>query len=254
MMYFLYRARQNSPFHVAIYMFVNILRFQIIMSLKNKILAVSFLMFGIISFAPTNANAGFWEFFFPTVDNKPKPSETLRAPFANEDAVIEDLDAKGNPQKQIPLHLRHRPNKIITQWVKNTVPLLLTYKADKYEQEYAKKVVNFNKVGLDEYVNFLHRKNIIKSLKTGKYNVTGIVQGYPVIINEGAVDGRYRWVYKMDLLITYFDRGLKKYDKVKDGDTLTQEYSLTIQVGRHKGVDNEHSVLIETWSVKDKKS
>lgn len=211
-------------------------------------------MFGTVAFSPVNANAGFWDFFFPKVDNSPKPSETLRAPFADEDAVIEDLNAKGNSEKQIPLHLRHRPNSEITKWVRNVVPDLFTYKADGYEKEYTKKIVNFNKTGLDEYVKSLHGLGIIKSLKTGNYDVTGIIQGYPEVLNEKAIDGRYRWVYKMDLMVTYFSSGLKKYTEEKSGDTLTKEYVLTIQIGRNKGVDNEHSVLIETWSVKDKKS
>ena len=224
------------------------------MSLKNKILAIFCVMFGAVALSPVNANAGFWDFFFPKVDNSPKPSETLRAPFADEDAVIEDLNVSGNSEKQIPLHLRHRPNSVITKWVQNTIPDLFTYKAEGYEKEYTKKIVNFNKTGLDEYVNFLHKKGLIKSLKTGKYNVTGIIQGYPEVLNERAIDGRYRWVYKMDLMVTYFNSGLKKYTEEKAGDTLTQELTLTIQIGRNKGVDNEHSVLIETWSVKDKKS
>ncbi len=224
------------------------------MSFKNKVVTVLFLIFGFITFAPVSAHAGFWEFFFPKVDDGPKPSETLIAPFADEDAVIEDLDVNGRSEKQIPLHLRHRPNSAITKWVQNTVPELFTYKADNYEKEYAKKVVNFNKTGLNEYVSFLHKKGILKTLKTGRYNVTGIIQGYPQILNERAIDGRYRWVYKMNIMVTYFDSGLKKYKEEKEGDTLTKEFTLTMQIGRHKGVNNEHSILIETWGVKDKKS
>lgn len=222
------------------------------MFIKNKVLFSLFLILGVVSFAPVS-NAGWFDFLFPQTEVGPDPSETLVAPFANEDAVIEDLDSKGNPEKAIPLHLRHRPNNVITQWIQNTVPFLLTYKAKTYDQEYGQKVENFSKGGLDEYVKFLQNKNILKTLKTGRYNVTGILQDYPVIVNEGAVDGRYLWLYKMHVLVTYFDSGLTKYTLEKEGDTITQEYEVTMQIGRNKGVSNEHGVLIETWDVKVKK-
>ena len=219
------------------------------MKFKNKVLYTLFLMLGIISFTP-EANAGWLDFLFPQTETGPDPSETLRAPFADEDAVIEDLDHKGNPEKAIPLHLRHRPNTVITKWVQNTIPFMLTYKAATYEKEYGQKVTNLNKVGAEEYVKFLQGKNILKTLKTGRYNVTGIIQDYPVIVNEGAVDGHYRWLYKVNVLITYFDSNLKQYTREKEGDTITQEFEITMQIGRAKGVDNEHGILIETWDVK----
>ena len=219
-----------------------------------NLLFLSFCIFlSVVAFTP-NAHAGWLDFFFPTEETGPDPSETLRAPFADEDAVIEDLDAQGNPDKAIPLEMRHRPNSVITQWVQMTVPYVLTYKAKTYEKEYGQKIVNFSKGGIDEYVAFLQGKNILRTLKTGRYNVTGILQDYPVIINEGAVDGRYLWLFKTDVLVTYFDSKLTQHPRSEDSsDAITQEYTITFQVGRNKGVPNEHGILIESWDVKVKK-
>ncbi len=222
------------------------------MFIKNKVLFALFLILGVVSFSPVS-NAGWFDFLFPQTEVGPDPSETLVAPFADEDAVIEDLDSQGNPEKAIPLHLRHRPNSVITQWIRNTVPVLLTYKSDVYKKEYAQKVGSFTKVGAEEYVRFMQKNNILKTLQTGRYNVTGIIQDYPVIVNEGAVDGRYRWLYTVDVLITYFDSKLKNYTRDNESDAITQEYTITMQVGRNKGVGNEHGILIETWDVKAKK-
>lgn len=222
------------------------------MKLRKQVLSSLFIILGVVSFMP-EANAGWLDFLFPQTETGPDPSETLRAPFADENAVVDDLDSQGNPDDSIPLDQRHRPNSVITQWVQDTVPLLLTYKASTYEQEYSKKIVSFSKGGTDEYVQFLHDKNTLKTLKTGRYNVTGIIQEYPVIVNEGPVDGRYLWLFKVGVLITYFDSGLKKYTHAKDGDTITQEFTVTMQLGRVKGANNEHGILIETWDVKNKK-
>lgn len=201
-----------------------------------------------ISWVPA-ANAGFFDFLFPEYNKGPDPSATLVAPFANKDAVVGELNARGKSQST-PLEQRHRPNGIITKWVQDTVPMMLSYNAATYENEYAEKATAFNKAGATEYVAFLQAKNIVKTLKTGGYNVSGIVKGYPIVVNEGPVDGRYRWLYQIDVMVTYLDSGLTKYSNEKEGDTITQEYSITMQVGRSREANNEHGLLIETWSVK----
>jgi hypothetical protein len=127
---------------------------------------------------------------------------------------------------------------------------MLSYDADSYEQEYARKIKNFSKVGAEEYIAFLQKRSIVKTLKTGQYNVSGIVEDYPIIINEGAVDGRYHWLYQVSVLVTYFDADLKRYSKKKNQEVITQRFILTLQLGRVRGADNDHGLLIETWDVK----
>ena len=196
------------------------------------------------------AHAGWFDFLFPPAPSGPSPSETLRAPFADEDAVIEELDSEGNVESTSPLDIRHRPNSIITKWVLKVVPMLLTYKTDTYEAEYGDKVSSFSKVGVNEYVKFLQEKNILKTLKTGRYDVTGIIQDYPVVINEGPVDGSYRWLYQMNVMVTYMDAGI--VTRNGNDNTITQELVVTTQIGRSRDASNEHGVVIETWDVKHK--
>lgn len=199
------------------------------------------------------AQAGWFDFLDFRKSNKDKvlePSRTLVAPFADQDAVIEVLDPTGNAELAVPIDQRHRPNVEISRWVQQIVPTVLTYSSDSYEEEYAEKIKNFSKVGAQEFVKFLQKRNIVKTLRTGRYNVSGIVQGYPIIINEGPVDGRYRWLLQVEVLVTYIDNRVRKISRAKEGDMISQEFVLTMQLGRVRGVDNMHGVLIETWDVK----
>ena len=197
------------------------------------------------------AQAGWLDFLNPRVSHKDNPLKTLRAPFADEDAVIDELDPSGNTELAVPLDRRHRPNGEITKWVQEIVPAMLTYNASRYEREYVNKITSFSKVGAEEYVAFLQNKSIVKTLKTGRYNVSGIIGDYPVIINEGAVDGRYRWLYQIQVMVTYFENSLKGYSHEKGGDAITQNFILTMQIGRAKGAGNEHGLVIETWGIKN---
>ncbi len=224
--------------------------------MKNKKSYVFLLVLGafLVASVPM-AQAGWFDFLNPkskpaNTDRILSPAETLIAPFANPDAVLTELDPTKNAELAVPLEQRHRPNTEIARWTQQVVPTVLTFSSDNYEEEYKEKIKYFSEVGKKEFVKFLQDKNVIKTLRTGRYNVSGIVQGYPVIINEGAVDGRYRWLIQVEVLVTYIDNRVTKISRAKEGDMISQEYVLTMQFGRVRGVDNAHGLLIETWNVK----
>jgi len=196
------------------------------------------------------SHAGWFEFLFPQADDGPNPSETLKAPFANDDGVIVEMDATGQAANRTPLHLRHRTNTVMTRWVQQTIPNMLSYKAQTYKRTYGKNIAYFSKVGADEYLRFLKDRSFLKTLETGQYDIAGFIQDYPVLLNEGAIDGYYRWLYQMNIMVTYLESGVSDYKNLKKDGSITQEFVVNFQLGRHKDVDNEHGVLIETWSAR----
>jgi len=215
----------------------------------NKIIFVLFLLI-----TPLPAHAGWFDFLFPTPQNNgPDPSETLRAPFADEDAVIVELDASGEAKSITPLHLRHRPNSTITLWVQQVLPTFLTYKADGYNQQYSNKIKNFSQSGAPEYIKFLNDHRFLSTLKSGQYDITGFLNGYPVVINEGSIEGRYRWLYQTSIMVTYIKSGTSDYKNIEDDEAISKEYSLTVQFGRSDDAPNEHGLLVDSWTVKEKK-
>lgn len=211
------------------------------------------LVFGlaILSYAPS-AQAGLMDFFFPAPqDTGPSPAETLRAPFADDNAVIEDLDQFDNLQNAMPLNEKHRTNAVMIQWLQMVVPDFISYKAQGYEDQYKEKVMMFSKAGAEEYVKFLHGSNYITTLRTGRYDISGFIQDFPIVVNEGVVDGRYQWVFQTTVMVTYLEAGMNEYTK-NTGESINQEYVITFHVGRVDGVKNEHGVLVESWDFKKK--
>lgn len=202
--------------------------------------------------AAAPSHAGWLDAFLPEENKGPSPAETLKAPFADDDAVIVDMDSFGNAANRTPLHLRHRTNNVITRWVQQNIPNLLSYKTGTYKQEYSKNSKDFNEVGLSEYLTFLQEKNFLKTLETGRYDIAGFISEYPVIVNEGARDGYYRWLYQINIMVTYLEGGATDYRTLGVNDAITQEFIVTFQLGRSKDADNEHGLLIETWNVRAK--
>lgn len=219
--------------------------------MRHKVLFLIFCVCALI-LRVSPVYAGWLDFLFPEIQQGPSPAQTLKAPFADEDAVIEDMDMSGHAANITPLHLRHRTNTIITRWVQQNIPNMLSYKADTYKGVYADNAKAFNKVGLGEYLAFLQDKNFLTTLDTGRYDIAGFIKDYPVLLNEGAVDGSYRWLYQTNVMVTYIEAGVTDYNELDSSSAITQEFVVNLQLGRHKNVENDHGILIETWSVRSK--
>jgi len=223
----------------------------------------------LLVFPVTEARAdSWWEFFFPSLKTKePDPSETLQAPFAhNDDVILQTKVDEGLPDNATPLEQRHRPSVEIEKWIETVLPDLLSYDAGDFKTQYGRKIVTLDKNGQAEYYKFLEEKNFLKTLETGRYDIKAFVQEIPMILSEGEVKGRYRWLYKTKMMVTYVVKGATDYKAVREDDTITQSIFITVQVGRvppeqipklPDGQKNEHGVLIESFDAKvavDKKS
>lgn len=203
----------------------------------------------------------WWEFFFPSLKQKtPDPSETGVAEFAHSDDVVLTTKVdEGLPDNATPLEQRHRPSVEIEKWIETVLPDLLSYDAGDFKSQYGKKILPLDKNGQGEYYKFLEEKNFLKTLKTGRYDIKAFVQEIPMILSEGEVKGRYRWLYKTKMMVTYVAKGATDYRAVREDDTITQSIFVTVQVGRvpkeqlpklPEGQKNEHGVLIESFDAK----
>ncbi len=103
------------------------------MSIKRSFL-LGFVAFalGFSSPAPAHAADSWLEFFFPSLkQQKPDPSQTGMAEFADENAVIAAPSVEdGLPENSTPLHIRHRPSADVAKWIENVLPDLMSFEAD----------------------------------------------------------------------------------------------------------------------------
>jgi len=200
------------------------------------------------------AENSWWEFFFPHLRNQgPNPAETLKAPFADQDTILDGTSIEermaGNAS---PLHVRHRLNADIAKWVEAELSNLMSYDSKTYKADYEKKAKSFDKKGLQEYVNFLQDNKIVSSLKSGSYNVRSIVSDIPVLLNQGAIADRYRWLYRAKVMVSFIPLGMGTYSKGKIGKVINKEVIIDLHIGRVESAKNEHGILIEGWTGKTK--
>ena len=229
--------------------------------MRLHVLISAFALSSLLLTVPTQARANWVDFFFPMLkDTSEDPSNTLRAPFAEpEDAPAEGEGGEStggeaaaisqqNPSNQtVALHLSHRSDKEIAQWVTTAVSEAITYTDPDPAAEMEEHKANFDPNGWREFEKFLNDTSIIKVVQSDRYQLRSFVKGVPLLLNEGAVSKRYRWLYEVNADISYLDRNVSDYkDVVPQNRTL----KILVQIGRSKNADNEIGLLIERWDGK----
>jgi hypothetical protein len=220
---------------------------------RPKKLALIALIFTVFTTAAVPAQAGWLEFFFPTLRKKEyDPMQTLQAPFAvDPKAETPDKPVDPNsvalPENNTPLDQPHRDNLEISGWLTTVLSETLTFDQTKYQELIKEDEKYFTADGNAQYVKFLQDNNVIKVLDSGRYDVRSFVQGSPLLLNEGAVNGSYRWLYEVNLMVSYMERGVKDYKKL---EPVNQLIVLTVQVGRVAGQKTGSGILIERWDGK----
>lgn len=220
------------------------------------------LIFTLAATSAPPAHAGLLEFFFPSTRKKEyDPTYTMQAPFAvDEEARKKQIDQQADPnapkppppkhvmpENNTPLNQPHRDNKEISAWLTNSLSEAMTFDKGNHKEMLKADEKYFNETGKTEYLKFLADHNIMKVIESEKFDVRSFVLGQPLLLNEGAVNGVYRWLYEVPMMVSYMERGAKSY---KDLEPVNQQLVLTVQVGRISGVMDGTAILIERWSGK----
>lgn len=209
---------------------------------------------------PVQAADGFLQKYFPALfppqDGGPKPEDTLQSPFGDNSAApagsgIEGLEWRGNekPVDQVitELSVPHRATKEISEWGVTQVSEVLTFEGGDYRTKLEQNKVFFDQAGYQQYLAFLTENNITKVLDSGKFHMRSFVRQTPLLLNEGPVDGRYRWLYEIPMMISYMEPNMAGYE---EAEPVSQGMLLRIQIGRIKNADGTDGMAIETWSSK----
>ncbi len=184
--------------------------------MKKKIVfavVLSVLCLGVV--AP--ASAGLLEFFFPSLREKgPDPMDTLQAPFALDPKAkppAERPDPRNAklPENHIAMSLPHRSSREIGSWLVSVLSESMTYDKGNYDASFNEIQKYFTPEGKAQYIKFLEDNSMMQVLKSGKYTMRAIVQETPLLLNEGALNGTYKWLFEVPVMVSYLEVGAGDY-------------------------------------------
>ncbi len=195
------------------------------------------------------AKADLWEFFFPSLTRqKYDPTKTMKAPFAeNPNQADENADTDMVLKEGIPLHLPHRNEDQVGEWLIGTISAALTFEEGDFQAAMRAKQALFNPEGQKQFLQFLQDNKLGSAVQSQQYAVRAFVKGNPTLLNQGEVGGRYRWLYSAPVMISIMDADLDDYKGASE--TASQEGTVQVQVGRIENLsaDNPDGIVIESW-------
>ncbi len=202
-------------------------------------------------FNPALAEGGFWEWVTGgPKDTDPAPAKTLRAPFA--DAPADEQAGGGDvltrlPENQIPMDQPHRAKAQIQAWVITAVSEAMSFPAGDIDADLARTKDDFTPEAREQYLAFMRKTALLQPLTKGGLSLRSVAREEPFLLNEGAVNGHYRWLYEIPVLSTYLALDADGYLEAKEQN---KELVIRVQVGRSGTTKDPEGLIIETWEGK----
>lgn len=141
----------------------------------------------------------------------------------------------------------HRANQQVGEWLGPALAAMLTFSAAGYDDHIRTMESEADERARTDFHSFVISSNILDTLSQNNYRLTASIDGPPLLLNKGTVDGRYRWLFEAPMLLTFLPADAKSYTDTK---LLNQHVIVTAQVGRVSYDVNTDELMIESFAVK----
>jgi len=194
------------------------------------------------------SHAGILDVLFPSLrEEEYDPAKEMVAPFATE----EDVEGKDKlsqlPINDIALEQPHRVSSEIAEWIMTVGAEAMNFEAGNLDAQVEGRGALFDTTGQNQFIAFLNEKNIAKVVNDGRYNVRSYVDKTPLLLNEGVVNDRYRWLFRVPVVVSYMEKNMKSYKNA--APVIVQKATLNVQIGRvASSADKPDGLQIEQWS------
>ncbi|MFK7840131.1 MAG: DotI/IcmL/TraM family protein [Bdellovibrionales bacterium] len=193
--------------------------------------------------------AGLLEFLFPSLkEEEYDPAKDMVAEFAVGTGVDVKSKLEQLPVDAVPLVNPHLLSQEVGEWIMNAAGEAMNFDAGTKVAGLSSGLVLFDRTAIQQYQTFLAENNIQKVMEDGRYNIRSYVDQTPLLLNEGVVNERYRWLFRVPVVVTYLDKDMQTYKG--NEAALIQRAILNIQLGRVFSADKPDGLQIEQWSGK----
>lgn len=221
--------------------------------------------------------------FFGKKEEGPLPEETLQAPFSDGEAararqaeeragilfksadghfyrrlsgedgeiyIVPDYTPTGDIVAPGPLETSHRQAEHIADWLVRATSEIFTVDAQNYQKHLAHLATGMSDAGLVDFNQFMADSNIFSKLQEDGLQLRGYVEEPPLLLNEGPLAGRYRWLFEMPVTVTFLPPDVRTYRHITNPEDQSLSFIVQTQVGRVSDGPTNDSVIIETWKVR----
>lgn len=220
--------------------------------------------------APVQAK-GLLEQIFPFLfedeipDSVPAQGGTM-APFQNSAPVLgqpdlqgdeyrpADAAAQGTPAAKVDyapsspqpstvaLDLPHRQSTQVAAWASKAISESLDFDPLRYDAHMSERGKVLTPYAQEAFRAFMAKDNLLEALKSNDLVMRAFVTDASRVLNQGAIQGRYRWLMETPVTISFMPRGVNDYTGIQP---KSQRINVRTQIGRVEQGGDE-GVMIET--------
>lgn len=199
-----------------------------LVALRNEYYRENFHRTVLILFLSVLVNLGLAGFLFYVITHPPKP-------------VYFPTSINGRITPLTPLSDPYKTDAEILQWATQAAIATYSYNFVNYRKEIQAASEFFTPSGWTKFVNALKSSNNLDAVKRKRMIVSAVATKAPIITSRGRYSGgkyagRYAWVIKLPLLVTY--QGAKEFSQRENMVTMTIVRISTLNSPSGVGIEN----------------
>ncbi len=141
----------------------------------------------------------------------------------------------------------HRGNEQVGEWLEQSVAQMMNFAPASYDEHVRALSAYADERARADFHGFIVNSNILDTMNKSNFQLRGSTEGAALLLNRGAVDGHYRWLFEVPMLITFLPADAKSY---KDTEHLSQHLLVTAQVGRIAYGVNADELMVESFAAR----
>ena len=145
--------------------------------------------------------------------------------------------ADGRLIRMVPLNEPNMNDAALISWAARASSDVMTFGFHDYQKRLQDSSAYFTRRGWQSFSEALDRSRVMEGVQQAQRVVTAAPKSAPVIVQQGLVDGVYRWVVNLPLIVTY------------QSGTATQSDTINVElvIVRVSTLDSPSGVGIQQW-------
>ena len=111
--------------------------------------------------------------------------------------------ADGRIMQLLPLDRPNMTNAALMSWVAQAATEVMTFGFHDFDRRLQNSSRHFTRRGWESFLKALEGSRILEMVQQQDQVVTAAPRSAPTLLNEGIMNGKYRWIVELPLMVTY---------------------------------------------------
>lgn len=145
--------------------------------------------------------------------------------------------ADGRIMQLVPMDKPNMSTAALMSWVAQASSDVMTFGYHDYQRRLQQSARFFTKSGWESFTSALQKSRILDAVRAQQQVVSAVPSSAPVLVQQGVLNGKFRWIIQLPISVTYKSAENSRTDKLK----------LNLVVERVPSLENPNGVGIQQW-------